>query len=170
MCATLPLSVQRYRLTVSQVLEHTLSTASVFWVAQMGKHELAAASLASLTVNVCCFSVIQGMASALDTLCTQAFTSSHPKDTSLHAMRTAFIISCLLIPMFAILYNAEPIFLLLKQDPIIASMTAKYLRLTALSLPGFTLFEVLRKYSVSQGEPFFKPRHPSNRTHSSLFP
>lgn len=145
------LTALAFPLTLSNFLEHSLTTAAVFWVARISKQHLAAASLASLTINVVCFSVLQGVASALDTLCTQAFASERPTDTSLHAMRTGLIMLVCAVPQCLLIVNVEPLLLLLKQESEIASLTASYLRAMVWAVPGFGLFEVLRKYVVSQG-------------------
>ena len=102
----------------------------------LGTAELAGASLANMTSNVTALSVIQGLISALDTLCPQAFTSDHPETTSLHALRTAYI--CLLsnIPQIVFFWNAE--FILragLRQDPMVAYRAGQYLKVRVYPSP-----------------------------------
>lgn len=101
----------------------------------LGTAELAGASLANMTANVTALSVIQGLISALDTLCPQAFTSDHPETTSLHALRTLYI--CLLsnIPQVVLFWNAE--FILregLRQDPMVAYRAGQYLKVSSYPL------------------------------------
>jgi len=98
----------------------------------LGTAELAGASLANMTANVTALSVIQGLISALDTLCPQAYTSDHPETTSLHALRTGWI--CLLsnIPQVIFFWNSEWVLREgLKQDPMVAYRAGQYLKVSA---------------------------------------
>jgi len=97
----------------------------------LGTAELAGASLANMTANVTALSVIQGLISALDTLCPQAYTSDHPETTSLHALRTGWI--CLLsnIPQVIFFWNSEWVLREgLKQDPMVAYRAGQYLKVS----------------------------------------
>lgn len=60
----------------SYILSYSLNVASVFSLGHVGTKELAACALATMLCNVTGFSVGQGMASALDTLCSQAMTGT----------------------------------------------------------------------------------------------
>lgn len=120
-------------------------------VGHIGTVELAASSLASMTSNVVALSVIQGFCSALDTLCTQSYTSSRPKDTSLHALRTFVVLMMLLIPQVVVFWNGESILLLLKQDPRVAERAGAYLKVLSFGLPGYAGFECMRRFLQSQG-------------------
>lgn len=104
----------------------------------LGTAELAGASLANMTANVTALSVIQGLISALDTLCPQAYTSDHPETTSLHALRTGWI--CLLsnIPQVIFFWNSEWVLREgLKQDPMVAYRAGQYLKVSR--IPSFSL-------------------------------
>ena len=57
----------------SSVLQFALQLVSVMFVGHLGELPLAGASLATSLANVTGFSLLIGMAGALDTLCGQAF-------------------------------------------------------------------------------------------------
>lgn len=114
--------------------------------------------------------VPSGFCLALDSLCTQSYSSAAPKTTSLHALRTLVILFGLLIPQAIILWFSEEIMLLLKQDAEVAHLTAVYLRvrfrndrrrrraplmlalqIIILGLPAYAVFEVLRRWLQAQG-------------------
>jgi MATE family multidrug resistance protein len=59
-------------LTITFFLQYSLTVVSIFSVGQIGKEELAAISLAIMTLNVS-ISVFNGMATCLDTFCAQAY-------------------------------------------------------------------------------------------------
>jgi MATE family multidrug resistance protein len=95
-------------------------------------------------------SVIIGFVGALDTLCPQAWTSD-PKSMGLHCQRTALILACMLIPQCLLFWHSEPILMAMRQDPAVAVLTAKFLRIAAIGLPAFAGFEVVRRWLQSQG-------------------
>ncbi|KAI5478829.1 Multi antimicrobial extrusion protein family protein [Pseudohyphozyma bogoriensis] len=135
----------------SSVLEYSLFSVTVFVVGHLGTTQLAAASLANLTSNVFCISIIQGFAGALDTLATQAYTGPNPKDASLYTIRTFIILLVIAIPQFIILWNSEPLLLLLRQDPAVSSAAASYLKVLSFGLPGIGGFECTRRWLQAQG-------------------
>ncbi|CAH7684662.1 mate-domain-containing protein [Phakopsora pachyrhizi] len=134
----------------THLLENSLLIVSVISVGHLGTIELAAASLANITANCGAISINIGFASALDTLCTQAFTSGNPSRTSHYAMRTLLILCLFLVPEFIFFWNAEAIFLLLQQNPPVAQKASQYLRVLSFGLPGYAVFEVTRRWLQSQ--------------------
>ncbi|KAL8278985.1 hypothetical protein RQP46_008654 [Phenoliferia psychrophenolica] len=134
----------------TQFLEYSLFVVSIVTVGHLGVTELAAASLGSMTANLVALSIIQGFCLALDSLCPQAYTSN-PSTTSLFALRTLVILSGLLLPMSCVLWFSEGIMLALRQQEDVARLTSVYLRIIILGLPGYALFEVLRRWLQAQG-------------------
>ncbi|KAG6881099.1 hypothetical protein C0993_002847, partial [Termitomyces sp. T159_Od127] len=65
----------------------SLVMASVVSIGHLSTISLAAISLGSMTANVTAFSVMQGFASALDTLLPSAWTSSQPQLVGLWTQR-----------------------------------------------------------------------------------
>ncbi|KAH9477940.1 putative transporter C4B3.13 [Psilocybe cubensis] len=120
----------------THVLEYSLVIVSVVSIGHISTTALAAISLGSMTASVSGFSILQGFASALDTLLPAAWTSDSPQLVGLWAQRMTVVMFSTLIPMFLIWFNAESILLLLKQDPEVASLAAVYLRWISLGLPG----------------------------------
>ncbi|KAM0755371.1 multidrug/Oligosaccharidyl-lipid/Polysaccharide flippase [Meredithblackwellia eburnea MCA 4105] len=135
----------------TQLLEYSLFVVTIASTGHLGVRELAAASLSVMSLNLVSFSIIQGMSTALDTLCPQAYTSPNPKETSLHALRTFYILVILLIPQTLIFWNSETILLALKQDAEVARLTCVYLRTMILALPAYSAFECIRRYLQAQG-------------------
>ena len=136
---------------VTQLLESTFGIANVITVGRLGTKELAGCALGNMTCAVVGWSVVLGFASALDTLCPQAWTSSNPKAMSLHAQRTMLILFLLTIPQYIVFYNGERILLALKQDPEIARLATIYMKINSLGLPGFIVFETVRRWLQAQG-------------------
>ncbi|KAG6919086.1 hypothetical protein DXG01_009339 [Tephrocybe rancida] len=120
----------------SQLLESSLIFAPVISVGHLSTTALAAISLASLTGSVTGASVLQGLASALDTLLPSAYTSSQPQLVGLWSQRMLVIMAAALFPIYLIWLNAESIFISLNQDPEVAHLASEYLRWLSLCLPG----------------------------------
>lgn len=131
-------------------LEYSLLVVTVVSLGHLGTVELAAASIANMTSNVVALSVTQGLCSALDTLCPQAYTSK-PKDTSLYALRTGVLLLLLFIPQCIILWNAEWILIHMRQDPRVAERAGLYLKVLTFGLPGYGGFECVRRWLQAQG-------------------
>ncbi|PBK72495.1 MATE efflux family protein [Armillaria solidipes] len=134
----------------THVLEYSLVMASVLSVGHLSTTALAAITLGSMTANVSGLSIIQGFTSALDTMLPSAWTSQ-PQLVGLWSQRMAVVISALLIPMYAVWFNAEAILLLLKQDPDVARLAAVYLRYVSFGLPAYAFNCISRRYFQSQG-------------------
>ncbi|KAK0239041.1 MATE efflux family protein [Armillaria nabsnona] len=134
----------------THVLEYSLVMASVLSVGHLSTTALAAITLGSMTASVSGLSIIQGFTSALDTMLPSAWTSQ-PQLVGLWSQRMAVVMAALLIPMYAVWFNAEAILLLLKQDPDVARLAAVYLRYVSFGLPAYAFNCISRRYFQSQG-------------------
>lgn len=95
-------------------------------------------------------SVLFGLNSALDTLTSQGWTSDHPKQIGLHAQRQLFISGLVLIPQLLLLWNAKPILLMLRQDPEVAHIASRVLKVHGLFLVPFTIHDVTQRWLAAQ--------------------
>lgn len=103
-------------------------------------------------ITITGLSVATGATLSLDTLCSQSFTSNEDKTiVGLHVQRCLAFMSLLYIPIVAIWWNAESVFLLLRQDPVVAQLAGQYVRWMILAAPAFALFESLKKMLQAQG-------------------
>lgn len=96
-------------LVLTFVLQYSLTVVSVFTVGHLGKAELGAVSLASMTANITGYAVYQGLATSLDTLCAQAYGSGHKKLVGLQTQRMVYFLCIITIPMGAIWLSADQI-------------------------------------------------------------
>ncbi|KAG6810492.1 hypothetical protein H0H92_011618 [Tricholoma furcatifolium] len=124
---------------------------SVFSIGHTSTTALSAVSLGTLTANVTAFTIMLGFAAALDTMLPSAWTSSQPQLVGLWSQRMLVLMWSLLIPILILWFNVEPVFLLFKQDPEVAQLTAQYLRWLSLGLPAYAFNCVSRRYFQSQG-------------------
>ncbi|OCB85869.1 multidrug/Oligosaccharidyl-lipid/Polysaccharide flippase [Sanghuangporus baumii] len=143
----------KYTLPVygTQLLEYSLVIASVISIGHLSTVALAASTLGSMTASVTGYSILQGFASTLDTVLPSAWTSDQPQLVGLWSQRMTIIMGIILIPIGSIWFYAEPILLLLRQDPEVASLSALYLRWALLGLPAYSFNQISRRYFQSQG-------------------
>ncbi|KAG6919098.1 hypothetical protein DXG01_009351 [Tephrocybe rancida] len=158
----------RYVLPVlgSQVLEYSMVVTNVISVGHLSTTALAAVSLGSMTAGVTGLSMLHGLASGLETILPAAYTSPNPQLVGLWTQRmgmsvlvrvvwfltsmSAVVMACALVPVCLIWYNAEPIFLALRQDPEVAHLAAAYLRCMSLALPAVAWNILSRRYFQCQ--------------------
>ena len=139
---------------LTQLAEYSLIMASVISIGHLsvGPNDLAASSLASMTASVSAFSILQGIASSLDTLLPAAWTSSDPSRVGLWAQRVSVIVLGAMPMIGFVWFNAEHILLFLKQDPEVAHKASVYLRALSVGLPGYAANCILKKYFQAQGK------------------
>ncbi|KAF9569921.1 hypothetical protein EC968_002446 [Mortierella alpina] len=136
---------------LTYVLQNSMRLASLVSLGHLGSIELAASSLATMFAAVTCWSVAMGMTTALDTLCSQSFTSQHPHTLGLHLQRAILVLMLMFVPIAGVWLLAEHIFLLLGQEPALAEHAALFLRGLLPGAPAFLIFEGVRKYLQAQG-------------------
>ncbi|KAJ3369357.1 hypothetical protein HDU91_007278 [Kappamyces sp. JEL0680] len=145
-------NVDAARTAIQNILTFFITSISVFSLGHINTESLAAISLASLLVNTSGTCVAQGVASALDTLCSQSFTgSSDHYAIGKHLQRGLVVGLVLTFPIALMWWFAEPLLLSLGQDPEISRISGLFIRWM---IPGlFPLFanECLRKYLFAQG-------------------
>ncbi|KAG0281659.1 hypothetical protein BGZ95_001018 [Linnemannia exigua] len=136
---------------LTYILQNSLQMASLISLGHLGSIELAASSLASMFAAVTCWSVSLGTATALDTLCSQSFTSHHPHMLGVHLQRAILVLMLLFIPIAGVWLSSEYIFSLLGQEPELALHAALFLRGLLPGAPAFLMFECVKKYLQAQG-------------------
>lgn len=143
----------KYTLPVfgTHVLEHSMIMSSVVSIGHISTVALAAATIGFMTANVTGLSIIHGLVSTLDTMLPGAWTSDQPHLVGLWTQRMTIVVAVALIPMFAIWCNAEPILLLLRQEPEVARLAGIYLKWASLGLPAYAFNCISRRYFQSQG-------------------
>ncbi|KAI8814609.1 mate-domain-containing protein [Cladochytrium replicatum] len=134
------------------MLQQTLYLAPVFTLGHLGTKELAAGTLTTMFCNVTGYSVGIGMASALDTLCAQAFTgSSDPTAAGKHLQRGIVVMFFLSFPIAWLWWNTEWLLLLVGQEPELAQIAGIFARYCIFGLFPFLVNECLKRFLQSQG-------------------
>lgn len=138
-------------LIVTFLLQYSLTVASIFSVGHIGKVELGAVSLASMTAGITGFAVYQGLVTSLDTLCAQAYGSGRKKLVGLQMQRMIYFLWAITIPIAILWYNAEHILCRIVPEPEIAVLAGQYLKILILGAPGYACFESGKRFVQAQG-------------------
>ncbi|KAJ3725331.1 mate-domain-containing protein [Lentinula raphanica] len=168
---TLPLLVDQFSILLNSplpvfgthLLEYALLITSVLAVGHLGKLELAACTLRSMTANVTSFSIVIGMGGALDTVLpgswgvSENFSPDPNSRTNVRSQRgnsdrrMAVLYLLLLVSMVCIWLNAEKVLVLLRQNKEVARLAGRYLAMLAFGLPAFSFNTIAKRYFQAQG-------------------
>ncbi|KAJ5227573.1 uncharacterized protein N7469_007579 [Penicillium citrinum] len=138
-------------LMVTFLLQYSLTVASIFTIGHLGKEELGAVSLASMTVSITGNAVYSGLATSLDTLCAQAYGSGKKKLVGLQMLRMIYFLWVVTIPIAVLWYFSEHILAKIVPEKRVAEMAGLYLKVALLGTPGFACFESGKRYLQAQG-------------------
>ena len=155
-------------LIITFLLQYSLTVASIFTVGHLGKVELGAVSLASMTANITGYAIYQGLATSLDTLCAQAYGSGHKKLVGLQMQRMVYFLCVITIPIGVIWLSAGRILERIVPEKDVArkrcnhtsksllliiflDLAGQYLKIILIGAPGYALFESGKRYLQAQG-------------------
>lgn len=139
-------------LILTFVLQFTLTLSSVLAVGRIGVTELAAVSLAAMTANITGYAPFQGLGTALDTLCAQAYGSGKKKLVGLQMQRGVYFLWVICIPIAIIWLSAEYILVRIVPDPEVARLAGVYLKIILAGAPGWAAFESGKRFVQAQGK------------------
>ncbi|PGH18420.1 hypothetical protein AJ79_00489 [Helicocarpus griseus UAMH5409] len=138
-------------LMVTFLLQYSLTVASIFTVGHLGKVELGAVSLASMTANITGYSIYQGLSTSLDTLCAQAFGSGKKHLVGLHMQRMVYFLWAMTIPIGFVWYFADRILMRIVPEKEVAVLAGLYLKVVLIGAPGYACFESGKRFVQAQG-------------------
>ncbi|CCF58077.1 hypothetical protein KAFR_0D04290 [Kazachstania africana CBS 2517] len=119
-------------------------------VGHLGKNELAAVSLASMTSNIT-LGFFEGIATSLDTLCPQAYGSGRYKSVGVHLQRCIAFSFVIYIPFAMFWYFSEPVLYAIIPEKQLVHLTSQFLKVLIFGAPAYILFENLKRFLQAQG-------------------
>ncbi|KAM7266742.1 hypothetical protein ACFE04_004639 [Oxalis oulophora] len=137
-------------ITAMNCLVYVRAVVSVWFLGRLGSLELAGGALSIGFTNITGYSVLVGLASGLEPVCSQAFGSKNWDQLLLSLQRMIIILFFAIIPISLLWINLESIMVFMGQDKNITAMAATY---TMYSLPDLltnTLLQPLRVFLRSQ--------------------
>ncbi|KAL7128435.1 hypothetical protein ABFS83_14G316800 [Erythranthe nasuta] len=138
-------------ITAMNCLVYVRAVVSVLFLGRLGSLELAGGALSIGFTNITGYSVLVGLASGLEPVCSQAYGTKNWDLLLLSLHRMIFILFIAIIPITALWINLESIMLFMGQDKDITSMAATYCIYSLPDLLTNTLLQPLRVYLRSQG-------------------
>lgn len=135
------------QLSVRAVFPQTASTVGRV----LGTRDLAAFSLASLTANLTCQSIIMGTLTAAETLMPRAFGQENYLLLAQLAIQGFIVsLSLLLPPMMFLCSGMEFLLQRLGQDSEISQLASEWIRVYLWAVPPFLLFRVVQTFLSAQ--------------------
>ncbi|KAH6822241.1 MATE efflux family protein [Perilla frutescens var. hirtella] len=137
-------------LILVSLLQYCLQLISVMFVGHLGELALSGASMATSFATVTGFSLLMGMASALDTLCGQAYGAKQYHMLGIHMQRAMFVLLLVCIPLAFIWANTGSILKALGQDPDISREAGTYARFMIPSIFGYGILQCQVRFLQTQ--------------------
>ncbi|KAF0727816.1 hypothetical protein Ae201684P_004222 [Aphanomyces euteiches] len=133
----------------TMVMETLPSMSSIALVGQMQSENVQvyvdAVAISSMYFNITSMAVVSGLATALDTLCTQAFGAGNTTKFGVYLQSALLGLLIALVPVTLLNVFSGHILVFLGQDPVIASHAQSFLFFSSLGLPGFCIYNILKK-------------------------
>lgn len=140
-------------LIITSLLQSSLTVAGIFTVGHLGKVELGAVSLGSMTASITGYATYQGLVTCLDTLCAQAYGSGRTKLVGLQMQRTVLFLWCVTIPIGALWLSGTAILEAIVPDSEkeVARLAGLYLKILLYGAPSLAAFEAGKRFMQAQG-------------------
>ncbi|KAA3476024.1 protein DETOXIFICATION 16-like [Gossypium australe] len=132
------------------LFQYCIQMISVMLVGHAGELALAGASMGTSFASVTGFSLLLGMATALDTLCGQSYGAKQYSMLGIHMQRAMLILVIVSIPLAIIWINTTPILLFFGQDHDISMAAGEYACFMVPSLFAYGLLQCLVKFLQTQ--------------------
>lgn len=110
------------------LLQYLVIVVSVMFVGHLGDLELASASIATSCAGVTGTTLILGLATALETLCGQAYGAKQYHMLGIYVQRAVFVLYLVALPIAVVWWNMDSVLLFLGQDPAISKLAGVYAR------------------------------------------
>lgn len=139
---------------LAYTLQNSLQTISVVIVGRGSPEDLATAAFAYMFAMCTAWLIALGGTTALDTLCSSAFTGSSDRhDLGILLQRAFIILGAFYVPVCVLWFCAEPLFLALGQGEQLSHDSARFLWCLIPGGLGYIYFECMKKFLQAQGIP-----------------
>ena len=137
-------------MTAMNWLVFVRAVVSVLFLGRLGSLELAGGALSIGFTNITGYSVLVGLASGLESVCSQAYGSKNWELLSHSLQQMVVILLFAIVPISLLWLNLERIMLFMGQDRAITAMAATYCFYSLPDLLTNTLLQPLRVFLRSQ--------------------
>ncbi|XVF11665.1 hypothetical protein REPUB_Repub08aG0046700 [Reevesia pubescens] len=133
--------------TISQFLLQVIST---MMVGHLGELALSSSAIAVSLSGVTGFSFLIGMASALETLCGQAYGAQQYRKLGIHTYTAIFCLILVCIPLSVLWIYMGRLLVFIGQDPLISHEAGKFILWLIPALFAYATFQPLVRYFQTQ--------------------
>lgn len=137
-------------LILAFLLEHFFSLVCMLVVGHLGKTELAAVSLASMTSTIT-FGIFDGISTSLDTLCPQAYGAGNYELVSSHVQRCFMFEMAVFLPCGLAWWFSANILQYVIEEEDVLHLTSLFLRILIAGAPAYIFFTCAQRYLQAQG-------------------
>ncbi|KAF7551282.1 hypothetical protein G7Z17_g5144 [Cylindrodendrum hubeiense] len=139
-------------LIITYLLQYSATVITTIIAGHLSPDDLGAASIGLTTMNIFGYAMMEGMATALDTLCAQAYGSGRLTNVGLYIQRMVVLMTVSMIPIGAF-WLCSPWFLpLIINQPQLAVKAGVFLQVSLIGLPGYAFFEAGKRFLQAQGD------------------
>ncbi|KAJ2830188.1 ethionine resistance protein [Coemansia erecta] len=139
-------------LALSYLCQNSFNFVSLLSVGKLGVDELAAASLATMIVNFVVLMPCVGLANALETFCSAAYTASCDKTrVGFHMQRGVLAVTLQLVPTVVLFAFIDPLLVVLGQTDAVAELCGRFLRVWLWGSWPLVVSECLKRFVQAQG-------------------
>lgn len=139
-----------FPLIITFVFEHIFSIVCLLVVGHLGKNELGAVSLATMSSTIT-LAIFEGIATSLDTLCPQAYGAKNYELVSIHVQRCTIFSWVVFIPCALVWWYSSSFLKYVINDPEVLHLTTTFLRIIIPGGPAYIFFENSKRYLQAQG-------------------
>lgn len=139
-------------LIATYLLQYSFSVITTFVAGHLGADDLAAASVGVTTMNIIGLAIFEGMATALDTLCAQAYGAGRLTGVGLHVQRMLLLMALVAVPVGTFWVFSAPVLAAFIPQKHLAVKAGSYLRVSLIGLPGYAAFEAGKRFLQAQGD------------------
>ena len=108
--------------------------------------KLAGVGLAVAISDILCFTFLEGMNGAAETLVSQAYGNGQLKLCGVHFNRGRLILTAFFIPLATLLMFSEHILIFIGQDPEVSAHTQEFLRYTLPAIYCYCMFDLTKRF------------------------
>ncbi|XP_031477788.1 protein DETOXIFICATION 12-like [Nymphaea colorata] len=137
-------------LVLVNMFQFLLQVVSLMMVGHLGSLSLSSAAIASSLCNVTGYIILLGMASALETLCGQAYGAEQYQKLGLYTQKAIIALLVVCIPITILWFYMEKLLILIGQESDISHEAGKYAVCLLPGLFGAALLQPMVKFLQSQ--------------------
>lgn len=137
-------------MSIVSLLQYSILVVADMFVGHLGQRELASGSIAFTFASMTGTTTLMGMASALETLCGQAYGAKQYHLLGIYLQRALLVLCLVCIPMSILWWFISPVLMLLGEDPVLSEMAGQYTRLLIPMLFAAGTFQAVVRFLQTQ--------------------